>query len=403
MAFDYINEAFKKLDLLNEAMFDSSTEGINHLTDYIRDDEDSDDAVRVIDPAATEEDDLQDSYIGKLIVNCNVCHSHIFMDKEDVQLDAEGYATSEDLCPYCGEQEGFVIVGEIAPVKSSVEVSADMDEQPSVEDTDSEDADIFESLTEDFKEVSITTDDQHLEMTSDENGKVTVTTEPITREPVSTDDSLATDESVPTDETIVPVSDETTEEIVSDVVPAESSDAMETSESEETLPEESPEGATEEPSEEHTEEESAEEPSEEAASEDSFEESWDSKRTKNVDISEIDEESIDELTETYLKRVYENVSSFKTSSVGTDDHHLVIEGVLTFHSGAKKPTKFIFESKDVNSRGQLRFVGKNTHLSESSDAFSIVGKVDNSKLFLESFKYNYSSQETPVRGVVRRK
>ena len=396
MAFDYINEAFKKLDLLNEEMFNSSTDGINHLTDYMRDEEASEDTIRVIDPNATDEEELQDSYIGKLIVNCNVCRSHVFMNKEDVEIDEEGYATSDGCCPYCGEQEGFVIVGEIAPANVKDASSEESETEQDTLDNDSEDEEFNESLTEDFKEVSIKTDDQHLAMTSDENGKVTVVTEPLNSSSQEELDAEMFEDSAISDETIVPVSDETTNEIVDNETALE--DEVEGSfEDELSLSDADAPSDTEEES--HETEETLED---EDTTDEVVEESLDSTKS-DIYFESVDEDQLNSLTESYLKNVYENVSSFKTTNVGADDSHLVVEGVITFASGKQRNTKFIFESKDINHKGQLRFSGHNKSLSESKDCYSLVGTLDNSKLFLESLKYDYTTQDTRVRGVVRRK
>ena len=366
MAFDYINEAFKKLDLLEEQMFDTSLDGVNELSNFM-DNDDTQDIVKVIDPEAETEEDLENSYIGKVIINCNVCHSHIFENKDDIQIGEDGQVNVESVCPYCGEQEGFIIVGEIAPYNNEPNKEsevADATTEP-LEDTNNTE-EISESkqtddinmprpgskatrrvvvedsdLTEDFKEVSIKTEDQMLEMTSDENGKVTVTTEPVENE--STESEM-----------IVPVSDETESDILAN---------------------NNVEEPVEEPEDNETE----------------------------FDFDEIDEEGLDELGEGYLHRVYENVESFKTTSVSANDTALIVEGLIKFTSGAEKKTGFIFEAKDANTRGQLRFCGHNKHLTESKDAFSLVGRIDNKKLILESLKYNYKVNDNSVRGVIRRK
>ena len=415
MAFDYINEAFKKLELLEEEMFDTSLDGINNMSNFM---DSADEVVRVIDPEADTEEDLQDSYVGKVIINCNICHSHVFEDKEDIKIEEDGAVNIEMQCPYCGEQEGFTIVGEITPYVKAEEQTTEEPVEDIANDVDIEDNNIIEEsvlgavglglaagaaravgdkvtssllddvndnkddevltedpdenrslrmsrvtrramrrnkpeekLEEDFKEVSITTEDQHMEMTSDENGKVTVTTEPVE----------ATEE-VSEEPVIAPVSDETKEEILDN-------NGVE----------------TEEPIEEEPIEE------EPAIDEDEF------------DFEEVDEEGMDELGESYLRKVYENVESFKTTSVAANDQVLIVEGVIKFNSGAKKKTGFIFEAKDANTRGQVRFTGSNNQLAESKDAFSLVGRVDNKKLFVESLKYNYKVNEEFVRGLVRRK
>lgn len=378
MAFDYINEAFKKLDILDEAMFDTSSEGINNLMSYI---EDEDTSVRVIDADASSDEDLKDSYVGKIIVNCNVCHSHIFENKEDIEIDDEGVVNGEVSCPYCGEKEGFVIVGEIAPYQSKASEA----EEPSVEivpsEETSEESEAEEIIvtqesmsratarviSEDFKEVCITTEDQHMEMTSDENGKVTVTTEPIKEDVVEEE------------ETIQPVSDETVDELISDDED-NAPEVLDSVEAEEDT-------ATDDTAEETTPSETLEETSDEY----------------DVDFEDVDEEGMDELGESYFCTVYDNVESFKTTDVSATSTSLIVEGVIKFASGVEKKTGFVFEAQDVNSRGQVRFSGSNKHLSESADAFSLVGRVDNKKLFVESLKYNYSVDGAPIRGRVTRK
>lgn len=122
MSFDYLNEAFKKLSLLNEETFDTSLTGLNQLSDFM-DKDASDDVVKVIDTEAEFEDEVQDSYIGKVITNCNVCHSHIFENKDEIVIDEDGLVNAEKPCPYCGEQAGFTIVGEITPYVKETEKS----------------------------------------------------------------------------------------------------------------------------------------------------------------------------------------------------------------------------------------------------------------------------------------
>lgn len=436
MAFDYLNEAFKRLEILDEEMFNTSADGISALNNFMEDEFDKEE-IRVIDPEATSDEELQPSYVGKVIINCNVCHSHIFEDKENIHIDEEGYVNTEETCPYCGEQEGFVIIGEIRPYAEETEETPEQEpvantDEP-VEDTevpaekieealgvgaglalggaaigagivgskllddvneDDSDEELNElldieidakgfggsgnnvhvgpgslplnasaennkmsratrkalvkdqesddMLQEDFKEVSITTEDQHLEMTSDENGKVTVTTEPVANEPAA-------------EEVISPVSDETVDELVANSEVADEAPL------------------------------------------------FDETDYEDFDFEDIDEEGLDELGEAYLRNVYENVSSFKTTDAFTNDTHLIIEGVITFDSGVTKKTGFMFEAKDANARGQVRFTGSNKQLTESTNAFSLVGKIDNKKLCVESLKYNYTVNNAPVRGIVRRK
>ncbi len=112
MSLDRLNEAFKLLDALNEDMFDTSLDGINSLADAM-DGDNTDDIIKVVDVDAETEEDVQDSYLGKVILNCNVCHSLRFANKDEIEIDDSGIVNGEEACPYCGESEGFTIIGQI--------------------------------------------------------------------------------------------------------------------------------------------------------------------------------------------------------------------------------------------------------------------------------------------------
>lgn len=178
-------------------------------------------------------------------------------------------------------------------------------------------------VKEDFKDVTITTDDTHMEMTSDENGKVTVTTEPIKKEEKEDSENI-----------VVPVSDEAEKEI-----------------------------------------------------EDNQEDEVD------VDFDEFDEESFDELGESYLKRVYGNVSSFNTSKVTADDTKVMVEGVIKFESGKEKKTSFVFESKNLLKGNRVRFIGENLQITRGKKAFNLTGSISDKKFVAESFNYNYKQKD----------
>lgn len=406
MSLDYINEAFKSLESINEDLFTTDYEGIRGLSDFMSSDVDENEKISIIDMDAETEDDLQDSYIGKIICDCNVCHSHVFKSRDEITIDDDGVVDIEDDCPMCGEHNGFVIIGEIKEFNPNAEEEVaeetpaeeeEVTEEPAEEviDEQPEDAEIEEDevleesinesprkfkphtmkllkmigsdlvndaveekLEESFNNVSIETDDQKMTMTSDDSGKVTVTTEPIQEE-------------VAAEEVIAPVSDELSDEIINSATDDESTDL---------------------------------EVAAEVVSED---ESFPEDAELDFDIDEVDEESIDELGESYMKRVYENVDSFKTSNVSTASNKLIIEGIITFKSGAKKNTGFIFESADATKDGKLRFIGENAHFSRGKKSFALNGVLDNKKLIVESLTYNYratngAGKSTRVYGTVSR-
>ena len=213
-----------------------------------------------------------------------------------------------------------------------------------------------EALTEAMNNVNVETDDTIVSVNSDENGKVTVSTEP--KEDIIPETS---------EEMIVPPSDETLGEIQAN------------NESEEEMPAEE------------------EIPTEESPAED-----------EDVDFEDVDEEALDELGESYFKKVYENVNSYKTTNVALNPTKFIVEGLLTFKSGVTKKTGFVFESCEMDSNGKIRFLGENLQLSRGKRAFGLVGSIADKKFIAESFSYNYRTKNVKdssdrISGVVTRK
>lgn len=389
-----LTEAFKELKLLEEESFDiSSTKEIEDAKEFVAD-EDQEEVVEIADIYADEEDELPDSYVGKVILECNVCHSKIFEDADKVDIDEENEAANmEEECPFCFSNDGYKVIGQVAPfgqVEEEIAVEDEIEEpiddeieEPLGEVEDEEETDIVEEsyrrkrsrnrkslkenrnkckkgnckndaldecdlkecdktddeLDEDFKDVSITTDDSHMTMTSDDDGKVTVTTEPIRDE--FEDDFEFEDDMVGGDEMIAPVDDETAAEIegTSDEIPEDESEDI------------------------------------------------------DIDIDEFDDEGFDELGESYLKKVYENVNSFKTTKVKERGNKLQLEGIIGFKSGSKKKTSFLFEAKDINSKGKIRFIGENKEITRGKKSFTVSGKMMGKKFMCESLNYNYRAKD----------
>ena len=122
-----------------------------------------------------------------------------------------------------------------------------------------------------------------------------------------------------------------------------------------------------------------------------------SEEVVDIDIDEIDEKDINRLGESYLKNIYSNVSSYKTTDCATKGNKLFIEGLITFKSGKKKSTRFVFEAKEVTKRGKVKFIGENTQITPNKHPFTLLGKVKNGKLLAESFTYNYREQNPKTK------
>ena len=416
-----LTEAFKALNALNEDTFSISDDGINKLSEFEQND-DLTDEIAVIDMDAESEDDLQDSYIGKVILDCSVCHSKIYKDKTEVTVDEEeGVANIGEECPYCYTSDGFKVIGEVAsyngdeteevePETTDDDVEVDTDDDDTLDEAvatlerpmskmsgtlgnvltahkgelasvrtredglallDTIEPEVtnkgylarlrdqiskipdrkvpellynvilkgdglgttFESLEEDVNNVNVDTDDATVSVSQDDNGTVTVQTTPKN----DGTDAMS-------DEVIAPLSPETESEILSN----------------------------------------------------ELEDSEDFEGTEEIDIpiDDFDEESFDGLGESYLKSIYENVESYKSTNVTSSGNKLKVEGLIKFNSGSEKPTSFIFEAKDTTKSGITRFVGENVNITRGKKAFTIRGTVNEGKFITESFNYNYKTKDT---------
>lgn len=207
-----------------------------------------------------------------------------------------------------------------------------------------------EGLNENINNITLDTDDTHMEMKSDESGKVTVTTEPKTD-----GESLEASDA----EMIVPVSPETEQELTDNNDELDSEDGTEDEE------------------------------------------------TVSVEIDDFDEDSFNELGEQYLREAYNNVETFKTRNVTETKEGLLIEGVIKFTSGNDRLTSFLFTSHNADRQNRVTFLGENLELNTGKRAYKVNGFVKDNKLFLESLSYNYkASDETGktnrIHGFVER-
>lgn len=377
-----LSEAFKALDALNEDTFTLSDDGIKKLAEFENND-DLVDELSIIDLDAETEDDFEESYVGKVILDCCVCHSKLYKDKEDLEIDEESaMANVGEECPYCYTADGFKIVGEVAAFnKDSEEVDddeivtndetnpdevdndlTDSDNTDNKDDKEDDDDEVTEELTEsidgedekedldesnpineDVNNVNVETDEDVINVSTDDSGKVTVTTEPKTTEVESGD------------EVIVPVSPETENDILNN------EDSAEAEFSEEEV---------------------------------------------DMSFDDFDEESFDDLGEQYFKESYENVDSFKTVNVTEVNEGLLVEGVIKFNSGSSKKTSFIFESNEIDKDNNLKFIVENKEMNNGK-VFSAIGNVKENKLILESLSYDYEEKDeegnvNKISGTVKR-
>lgn len=325
---NYLSEAFKKLDFLTEEDFSLyNTDSIDDMGQLLADP--GTPSQDVIDPEAETEDELQDTYIGKVILHCPVCNSMVYKKLEDiVKDDVEELVNVGEECPYCYTSEGFKVIGIVSPFEEGKD---EEDEQEDEKEDSSEEEKVpeehvDEELTEEFETVEVATEDQQVTLDADDDGKLTIETEPV----------KDTEEEA---EVLAPV-------------PTEVADTIEETE-------ESP---------------------------------WPEDEV-DYDVEDFDSDSFDELGEAYLKAVYENVSSYKTTDVSSQGNTLVVEGLIKFNSGKMKPTKFVFEAKTATKNNKLRFIGENKNITRGRKAFTLTGTLNENKSFItERFNYNYMTK-----------
>lgn len=328
MTEKYLTEAFQELSILDEDVFDITDDGIAKAQEFVSSDNEMD-FEEIIDPLAETEEDLQDSYIGKVILDCSICQSKIYKDAEEVTMNEEETLVNVgEVCPYCQSSDGYKVIGQVAPFAKAEEPEVKTDDENAevaVDEIDAEESEEdldeaiaskkgkkkLDAMKEDLNNVQIETD----------NERITVTSEP--KEPAMGEGEM-----------VAPIEPETEEQFGSE--------------------------------------------------EDEF---------QDIEIDEFDEANFDELGESYLRKIYENVKGYKTSKASTKGNTLKLEGVITFKSGKTAKTNFVFESSSVTKKGLVKFTGLNEQFAKGRKTFTLTGKVNEGKLIAESLTYNYRSKD----------
>lgn len=113
----YWNEAFKELDELEDDVDLQSEEDVKKAVDFLNGDTDNTDHLEmVVDIDADTEEDLQDSYIGEILLMCPACHTLHYAHEEDIVRDEEepDFVNVGEPCPHCKQENGFEIKGKVA-------------------------------------------------------------------------------------------------------------------------------------------------------------------------------------------------------------------------------------------------------------------------------------------------
>lgn len=353
----FLSEAFKALDLLEEDKFDiSKNDEFDKFKLFMEDDSDED-VLTVIDADAENEDEIEDSYDGKIICDCPVCHSKVFKDLKDIILnDDDDLANVGEECPYCYSVDGFKVIGEVAPFHRDYDATAT--------DKDGNPVDVEVSVDED--EVKLEALKRRIRRAQRINeSRRRRRNEALEKLDLETENDLIHVTAETKDEQVVPVDMNTQEEIEMEQ-PINDADLDSSMEGDEEIPEDEEIG-------------------------------------DEVDVEEFDEESFDELGESYLRQVYNNVKGFKTTRILEYKNSLIVEGLIKFNSGNSKKTSFRFSDYEVGKKNNLRLIGENLNMKTGKKSFRLAGKVRNNKFLGEKLYYNYRQGKDSIRGVVKRK
>ena len=458
----FITQAFKQFgEMLDEELevdgvkevpvYEADTDNMHDFLDTAGEDE----PVDVIDLEAETVEDLKQSYVGKVVLDCNVCHSNIFLDKDEVVVDENGVANVDMECPYCISNEGYTVIGKITPFEEDEPEEVE-EEEIEIEEVPEEGieegliskeehakgysdvySDVAKGITTDAEADAVTDElDKQLKegcSKSKENLDECGDTETVQEELEldgepelrgvgklrHRDDKEGVEEIRGKNNTDLSGTDDLHESIEDVQITTDDETMTMTTKEDggiavETTPNESFEESDmdfEEPVEEETFEDTAdletgdemiapiddeEEEEVELNSEVdalSDEEIDELESPDEIEIDEFDEDSFDELGESYLTKHYDNVEGFKTVNAKVYNNSLIIEGVIRFNSGNSKCTSFVFEASKVNPKKKSAlFEGYNSQISRGKKTYKMDCLMESGKIKPVKLTYNYRAK-----------
>ena len=325
---------------------------------------------QIVDINAETIDDLEKTYIGSAILQCDTCKTMIYKDPADlVKVEGGDLYNAEEECPHCGSKDGYELIGQVATLDTDPEAVQEppMEVESEVEVTDVEPAEEVEfEPVEVEPAVEETTDVEEVEPADVEE----VSTEEEEEFPELNLESLKEDASRCWG--VYQEVDNYYYKHHPDLIIGFIKKGLTKEEAEAQVKElEGREGCH-----------------------------YSVKKVKDCTdemeedlVESIDYDRFDSLAKRYLKEVYSNVSSYHTTNTTNTDSGLVIEGIIKFKNGKENKTSFIFETCTITKRGKARLVGYNETFSAAKKAFTLLGVLNNDKLLSESMTYNYTIKQ----------
>ena len=137
------------LEKENKKVFSLNDEDdIDSIEALLLSDEDiQEDPIEMItDIEADDEEELKDTYVGDVILQCNSCKEKIYRKEDDLVLADKENEEDEDVynvdleCPHCHQYVGYELIGKVAPynAEESEELKAEVNAEEGT-GTDEED------------------------------------------------------------------------------------------------------------------------------------------------------------------------------------------------------------------------------------------------------------------------
>lgn len=136
--------------LVEETINLRDKEKIEHELDEIERQENEETIEIVVDVDADTREDLRDSYVGCIIIQCPVCKTLIYKDEEDIVRteDDDEYVNLGDTCPHCKSEDGFIIVGKVASLEKETDEEDTEEIKPEEDEKEEETVETNEEETD---------------------------------------------------------------------------------------------------------------------------------------------------------------------------------------------------------------------------------------------------------------
>lgn len=131
---NYLKEAFQSLDLIEDKYLKEETfqlgkeKDIEELEDMIEYNENGPDIEEVVDLDAESIEEVKDSYVGDIVIQCPNCTHMYYKTEDEIKLEPKSEESDTLICNvgeecyYCGSESGYDVIGRVTPYEEKVEV-----------------------------------------------------------------------------------------------------------------------------------------------------------------------------------------------------------------------------------------------------------------------------------------